>query len=694
MDSALGGRPTLVIFTIPIMLSAYVGGLGPGLLATVLSYLQASYYLLPPIYSFHVTSAVEQWQQAFVAFAGVVISVLNEALHRARRRADLATAEQRRAQAAIVQLAAIVESSDDAIISKDFNGIIVSWNSGAERMFGYTASEMVGTSIIRLIPGDRQKEEEHILGQIRKGERVRHFETVRQTKEGRSLNVSVTVSPIKDIAGKVMGASKIVRDITVQKAHEREIARLTRLYAALSQVNQAIVVTRERADLFAKVCRALVEYGGFRMAWVGLVDPVTRAVHSAGQCGDVTNYIAQAAVSADGQPEGRGPIGMAIREGRTSVCNDFAGDPRTGLWREAAERAGYQALAVLPIRQDGQVCGSINVYADESGFFQDREIALLEEAAGDVSFGVDNLAREEVRRKAEQGMRVSEERFRAYVEQAADAMFVHDFSGRFIEVNQQACANLGYPREELLQMSVLDVEIDFDLAQAQAAWSRIRPDQTLTLGGRQRRKDGSIFPVEVRFGCFDLEGKRCYLGIVRDITERNRAEEALRESEARYHTLFEYAPDGIVIADPESTYLDANASACRMLGYTREELIGLHASDIVVQEEVQHIGPALTAIKSGPDYHREWRFRRKDGSTFPAEVIATQMPDGNLLGMIRDITERITAGQKIRDQVDELLRWQEVMLNREDRVEALKAEVNAQLARQGLPTRYSSRPPA
>jgi len=128
--------------------------------------------------------------------------------------------------------------------------------------------------------------------------------------------------------------------------------------------------------------------------------------------------------------------------------------------------------------------------------------------------------------------------------------------------------------------------------------------------------------------------------VARDITEQKRTEEARRATEARYRTLFENAPDGIVIADTESYYLDANESICRMLGYTRAEMIGLHASDIVSESEVQHIGPALGTIKAKDDYHREWRFKRKDGSFFAAEVIATMMPDGNLLGMIRDITER------------------------------------------------------
>ena len=120
------------------------------------------------------------------------------------------------------QLSAIVASSDDAIIGKDLNSIITSWNAGAENIFGYTADEMIGTSIMRLIPSDRQDEEKEILSRIRRGERCSHFETIRLAKDGRQLNVSITVSPIKDSTGRVVGASKVARDITDRKRAEAE----------------------------------------------------------------------------------------------------------------------------------------------------------------------------------------------------------------------------------------------------------------------------------------------------------------------------------------------------------------------------------------------------------------------------------------------------------------------------------------
>jgi PAS domain S-box-containing protein len=134
----------------------------------------------------------------------------------------------KRAEGAAQRLAAIVESSDDAIISKDLDGTIRSWNKGAELIFGYLAEEMIGKSIKTLIPTDLQSEEDTIIGRIRAGQRVEHYETVRQRKYGGLVEISLTVSPIRDAQGVIIGASKIARDITERKRAEEQIAMLAR----------------------------------------------------------------------------------------------------------------------------------------------------------------------------------------------------------------------------------------------------------------------------------------------------------------------------------------------------------------------------------------------------------------------------------------------------------------------------------
>ena len=124
--------------------------------------------------------------------------------------------------------AAIVESSTDAILSKDLNGVITSWNRGAQLLFGYTAEEAVGQPVTLLIPVDRHDEEPFILARIRRGESVDHYETIRQTKDGRLIDISLTVSPIKNESGEIIGASKIARDISESKRDQERLKLLLR----------------------------------------------------------------------------------------------------------------------------------------------------------------------------------------------------------------------------------------------------------------------------------------------------------------------------------------------------------------------------------------------------------------------------------------------------------------------------------
>ncbi|MFZ0709074.1 MAG: PAS domain S-box protein, partial [Terrimicrobiaceae bacterium] len=136
--------------------------------------------------------------------------------------------ERKRAEEIGQRLAAIVESSDDAILSKNLDGIIMSWNSGAERLFGYSADEMIGKSVTILIPADRQDEEPQILGRIRRGERIEHYETIRLRKDGSLIDISLCLSPIRGAGGKIIGASKIARDITERRQAQARQEMLTR----------------------------------------------------------------------------------------------------------------------------------------------------------------------------------------------------------------------------------------------------------------------------------------------------------------------------------------------------------------------------------------------------------------------------------------------------------------------------------
>jgi PAS domain S-box-containing protein len=234
-DTAWESRLPYIMFFPAVMLSSYVGGVGPGILTTVLSAAAASYFWLTPRGSLVIADPGQALGMLVFVIIGISISFLN-----AKWRRDslaLAESEKRLAQALEIaelqdrsarELAAIVASSDDAIVSKDLHSVVRSWNRGAERMFGYSAEEMIGNSIRIIIPEERWGEEDDVLKQLARGQKVDHFETIRRRKDGTTLPVSLTISPIYSAAGMVVGASKIARDISERLQVAAVLAELLR----------------------------------------------------------------------------------------------------------------------------------------------------------------------------------------------------------------------------------------------------------------------------------------------------------------------------------------------------------------------------------------------------------------------------------------------------------------------------------
>jgi PAS domain S-box-containing protein len=183
-----------------------------------------------------------------------------EALRAKDAELEQVVTERKRSEGAAMRLAAVVQSSHDAVVAKDLNGIITDWNRSAERIFGYKPNEIIGKSILTLIPKNRHDEEKEILRKIRRGQSIEHYQTVRRRKDGRLIDVSLTISPIKDATGKIVGVSKIARDITKQKISERRLA----VQARLLDLSSEAILVRDREDRITYWNRGAQEIYGYR----------------------------------------------------------------------------------------------------------------------------------------------------------------------------------------------------------------------------------------------------------------------------------------------------------------------------------------------------------------------------------------------------------------------------------------------
>lgn len=271
------------------------------------------------------------------------------------------------------QLAALVESTEDAIIGKDMHGVITSWNAGAERLFGYSAAEAIGRPIHFLFPPDRRDEEIEIMTKLSRGERIEHFDTVRVRKDGTPIDVSVTISPVRDASGRVVGAAKIARDITEKKRNEE---RAQRHYAELRALNTVTATINELWEIEAILDRVLEQI-------IALVAADAVECHLCNLAGELE------LVSAHNFPDAflaatrelrfatdQGIPGHALATGAPVFVPDLQKDPRY-LRREIASKAGLRSLLCVPMFGRDGMLGTVTVYSRQRREFTEEEQTLL-----------------------------------------------------------------------------------------------------------------------------------------------------------------------------------------------------------------------------------------------------------------------------------------------------------------------------
>lgn len=589
----------------------------------------------------------DAWQTGLmVAFLLLAVALAGAAFWRERHtsflRRALAAEQERKLMAERLDL--VMRHAHDVILVFDDNMRIVDANERALAAYGYSAAEIRQLTVRDLrTPAHQGTAPADFAQTLHSNGTI--FEVVHRRRDGTDFPVEVSSRPFE--AGGRRQVLAIIRDITERKANEREIKRLNRMYFVVSQVNQAVVRAKSRTGLLPEICRILVEFGQFKIAWIGWHDPATHLVDPVAVAGDVHGYVARIRISSDpGVPEGQGPSGSAFRGGRIYVCNDFLADPATQPWQEHARLVGFQSSIALPLRQEGTVVGLLTVYAAEKDFFGPEEIKLLDEAAGDLSFAFDVLAGQERRRVAEEENRRNEQRLRIIFEQSPIGIAVVDSSnGHLDECNAGFAAITGRTREELIEMDWMSITHPADVQQDLDNMARMNAGEItgFKMNKRYLRPDGSIVWISMTIARLRTDGsdRRQHLCLIEDITDRRQAEAALRVNAERYEAITSTTTDACWEVGSNGRILAVNEGCCRLYGFSRDELLARSVQDFEAIRNPAETNVHIREIMSTGYARFETRHRGQGGRIIEVEVSTTyQSSTGTFLAFIRDLTER------------------------------------------------------
>ena len=629
-----------------VVLASLVGGLSAGAFAAVLCAFTAHYFFVP------LMDAVDVAGLAGFSLSCALVIGVTEMLRRAWAR----VAEVEAAGTLNGRLSAIVADSSDAILSKNLDGTITSWNAGATRLFGFSAEEMIGQSIARMIPPGRIEEEAGIRARITAGECIDHYETALVAKNGQEIDVSLTVSPVKDAEGNVAGVSTILRDIGDRKRAEQALRESEeRLRFALSGARAAAwqwnVLTNEQiwsSDSYLLHGRDPKLGPPSYQDWLACLHPDDRA-----------------------------PIEAALREAMERRALEHRTEYRvvfpTGeeRWLASLSKVDY-APDGSPVRMSG-----INLDITEQKRVE-QELKRLNQTLRAYSASGWALVR------ATDETSFLREICRIVVEDCGHAMVWVGYAEHDAEQSLRPVAHAGFDDGYLNEIRLTWADREHGRGPAGRAiraghhviFDDLRNDPDFEPWREAALRRGYAacisLPLTVndeKLGALTIYSGRPHafneadvsllqilaedlshgIGVLRLRAERASREAALRSSEARFRALVEQATDGIFVADARGAYIDVNSAGCAMLGYAREELLRLTIADVVDPKEVERIGPEVARFEGEEMVVSEWCFRRKDGSNFTGEVRGRQCADGRLQAIVIDITERKSRELDLRE---------------------------------------------
>ena len=589
--------PSGLLLLFAVAVSSWYGGRGPAVLAGVCSTIGFYWYFVEPVRTIYIYRSEIAYFIIFAAFAALL---------------SWFGTVRRRGEADLREQAALLNLTHDTVVVMDMSGVIKYWNRGAEERYGWPAEQAVGKVVHDMLNTVFPLPLEELKAEVTRTGRW-EGELLHTKKDGTRLVVASRWALQRDEQGAPVAILETNNDVTERKRAEEALRRSNRELRALSDCNQTLLRATDEQSLLDEICRIVCQEAGYRMAWAAYAEhDEARSVRPVAWTGTEEGYLANLGITWADTERGGGPTGTAIRSGKTCCIEDFTTDPRLASWRDSDMLLDFRSGIALPLKDEhADVFGSLTVYSAQPNAFASEEIRLLEELAADLAFGIVTLRSRAARQQAEREVAL----LGFALGNVHEAAMLVDDTARFHYVNEEACRVLGYSREELLGMAVRDIDPEFPAGRWSDHWRDLKARRSLSFESRHQSRDGRIFPVEISANYFEYGGRAYNIALVRDITERKRAEDKIQQQDLERRQILDFAPQLVAVFGQDRKRLYANRPALDYFGVTLEEWLSIsdrfwffHPDDRERVAKDVYAGPA-----SDVPHEFEARLRRMDG---------------------------------------------------------------------------------
>lgn len=409
---------------------------------------------------------------------------------------------------------------------------------------------------------DRRKQFVELL---RSNGRVEQFEVEITTRTGKPktllLNAWLSDNIIHTIAV----------DITERRQNEEKINNLNRIYKILSSINETIIHTKNRQELFNSACRIATEKGQFLLAWIGLYDEKSNKVLPVAFSGDHKSYLDRVDIDLNSEDRSKGPVAQTVLTGKRQIIVDLESHPNFIPWQDAAREHGFKSIGCFPVKWADKTIGAFALYADSDHFFNDAEIALLEEVVSDISFAIEVIENETEKKRYFDELQQSENRFRSTLDGILEGFQILSFDWRYLYLNSMAEKHSRRPKEELLGNVFADMWPGIEKTRLYELIRTCLNDRI-----SQYLINEFTFP-DGEVAWFELRIEPVPEGVIilsSEVTEKVKMEEALQENQRFLYSLIENSGARVYAKDLDGKYLILNKIWEQTTGLTREYVLG------------------------------------------------------------------------------------------------------------------------